>query len=58
MRLILPPIYNFDPKFFVMDTETKKCQLIVSDELFNKKSKCFDLSRDELRYKSPEELLG
>lgn len=54
----MPPIYNFDPKFFVMDTETKKCQLIVSDELFNKKSKCFDLSRDELRYKSPEELLG
>ena len=60
MRILLPPIYNFDPRYFVVNTETKETQIIISDSLCDRENSFIpvDISRDDLMYKSPEELSG
>ena len=34
----MPPIYNLDPKYFLVDTETNEVKIILSDSLFEKEN--------------------
>ena len=36
LRVRAPPIYNLDPKFIVVDSETCEVQIIISEEMFSK----------------------
>ena len=38
MRILLPPIYNFDPRYFVVNTETKDTKIIISDSLCDREN--------------------
>jgi hypothetical protein len=60
MRILLPPIYNFDPRYFVVDTETKDTKIIISDSLCDRENSFIPIgiSKDDLLFKSPEELTG
>lgn len=50
LRILLPPIYNFDPRFFIIDTKTKTCQIILSEGLFDRENAYIpvDISKAEL----------
>ena len=58
LRSILPTIYSFNPDNLMIDRQTLKTQLVITDELFKKESKFENLTREEIKYKSPEELFG
>lgn len=58
VRLRLPPIYNFIPGNILIDTETLAVKIVITEDLFKRESQTVKLSRDDLLYKSPEELLG
>ena len=58
VRLRVPPIYNFDPRFIIVDTKTADVKLIISSALFERTRSLQNLTRDDLRYITPEELWG
>lgn len=60
LRILLPPVYNFDPRYFVVNSETKEVKIIISDALFDRENTFLpiDSNKHVLAYKSPEELLG
>jgi len=60
MRILLPPIYNFDPRYFVVNTKSKETQIIISDSMCDRENNFIpvDISKDDLIYMSPEELSG
>lgn len=60
LRILLPPIYNLDPRYVFVDTKTNEARLVVSDVLFDRENAFIphDMTKDDLRFKSPEELLG
>ena len=58
LRKRLPPIYNFLPSHLLVDKDTHDVKIIVSQALFQKDSNISNLERDDMVYKSPEELLG
>jgi hypothetical protein len=60
LRILLPPIYNLDPRFVFVNTDTNEAKIVISDSLFDRENAYIgvDASKDDLRYKSPEELLG
>ena len=59
MRLRVPPIYNLDPKFIIVDTtNVNAVKVIISPALFERTRNIQGLLRDDLRYITPEELFG
>lgn len=60
LRILLPPVYNFDPRYFVVNSETKEVKIIVSEVLFERENTFLpvDMNKKDLVYKSPEELFG
>jgi len=58
VRLRVPPIFNLDPQFILVDTKTGSVRLIVSKALFERKRNIQHLCKDDLRYLTPEELYG
>jgi hypothetical protein len=56
--MVLPPIYNLDPKYLIVNKENHVVKLIMSDVLWQKESPFRGLSATDLRHKSPEELSG
>ena len=60
LRILLPPIYNLDPRFVFVNTETNEAKIVLSDVLFDRENTFLpvDMVKDDLRYKSPEELNG
>lgn len=60
LRLLLPPVYNLDPRYFVVNTETKETKIIISDSLCDRENTYIPVGavKDDLLYRSPEELAG
>jgi len=58
MRLRLPPIYNFSPANILVDKNSLAVKIVVTEDLFKRDSRTVRLSKDDLLYMSPEELLG
>lgn len=60
LRILLPPVYNFDPRYFIVNTETNETKIIISDSLCDRENSFIPVgvSKDDLLFKSPEELAG
>jgi len=58
LRLRLPPIYKMSGKNFMVHPVDGNAKVILTEDMFVQSSKVDGLERDELLYKSPEELLG
>jgi hypothetical protein len=60
LRILLPPIYHLDPRFVIVNTETKECQIVLSEALFDRENAYIPLevTKQDLMYRSPEELCG
>ena len=58
VRLRVPPIYNLDPNFIIVDTKTGTVKIIMSNTLFERARNINNLLKDDLRYITPEELWG
>jgi hypothetical protein len=58
LRILLPPIYNLDPRHVFVNTETNEAKIVISDMLFDRENTYIpvDMTREDLRYRSPEEL--
>ena len=58
LRKRLPPIYNLKAENIMVDKATGQVLVMVTEEMFSKKSNCRDLEMSDLLHKSPEELHG
>lgn len=60
LRILLPPLYNFDPRNFVVNMETKETKIIISDSLCDRENSYIPVgvTKDDLLFKSPEEISG
>jgi len=60
LRILMPPIYNLDPKYILVDTETNEVKIVPSNVLLEKENAYIpvDISKEDLQFKSPEELDG
>ena len=57
-RLRVPPIYNLDPRFIIVDTMNCQVKVLLTPALFERKRDIQGLTKDDLRYITPEELYG
>mmetsp|Transcript_26665 Transcript_26665/g.35678 ORF Transcript_26665/g.35678 Transcript_26665/m.35678 type:complete len:122 (+) Transcript_26665:1141-1506(+) len=58
LRRRLPPIYNIGAKNFMVDPASGDAKIVLTDDMFRRTCDFSGLERDDLLYKSPEELLG
>ena len=50
LRILMPPIYNLDPKYVLVNTETNEVKIVPSNVLLDKENEYLgiDINKDDL----------